>query len=99
MMSFLVQYVLIDLVNLGMSIGKRSMSLLPGKFPAEEFLLINKFARIVLHISYQIRNRQGWLQTYKQMHVVFNTIYNNGLLTLTLNDTGHVFENFLPPWF
>jgi hypothetical protein len=96
-MFFLVQDVLVYLIQLAVRIGKCAISFLPGESALYKSALIDEVGCIILYIPHQVGDADAGFNTEEQMDVVCDTIDNDGFLIFALDDTCHIFEHIVSP--
>jgi hypothetical protein len=61
-------------------------------------MIVDEVAGIIFNVPYQVGQCHGRLQPKEHMHMVFHPIDDEWLVSLILNDPGHIFKHFLPPF-
>jgi hypothetical protein len=64
---------------------------LPAEPPSDPILALDKFGRVGLNVSHQIRERNTGLQADQHMSVIRHAVYRYELLPLFSDDAGDVF--------
>jgi hypothetical protein len=95
---FLIENVVVHSSDLGMTVRKRSVALLPPKRALHPLVVVNEIGRVVLHIPDQVRERHDRLEPNKGMDMVGNAVDDDRFMTLVFDDPAHVFEHFIPPF-
>src|SRR6056297_117889 len=79
-MLFLIEYVIIDILNMRLGVGKRSEAFLPGKTSSYPAFIVDVIRGIVFHVPCQIRYGHGWFQSYKRMNMVCRPVDDDGFV-------------------
>jgi hypothetical protein len=99
MVHFLIQDVIVNILDLRMSVGKGPTTFLPTEFALYPGMVVDEVGGVVFHIPNKVRQRHGRFEPNKGVNMIGDAIDNDGLLPLVFDDARHIFENFVSPWF
>jgi hypothetical protein len=86
MVHFLIQGVIVNILDLRMAVGKGPITFLPTELALYPCLVVNEVGGVVFHIPNKVRQRHGRFEPNKNMNMVRDTIDDDGLLPLVFDD-------------
>ncbi len=98
-MAFLIRNVVVHIFNLRMAVGKCPVAFLPPELSFYPGMVIDEIGGVIFHVPNQIRERHGWFKPDENMHMIGDTVDDDGLLSLIFDDPRHILENLIPPFF
>src|SRR4051812_11790051 len=98
MMLFLVYYIFNNDISLTPGIGKSTIPLLPLKSTLDKIISIYPFRAVCLYNLQQMRNRNFWWQSKKNMNVILPSP-DSQRCSLTLYNSCNVTMQVISPLF